>query len=114
MYKAFLPLLFVLSVLMAVPAFGHGDAPLDGQDPLQVELTLYPNPTSGVFYLDIESRQDIPYHVKVVDLIGKEILSKKVRPNQEVVFDLSSAPKGVYLVQINQGRDQIIKRLVIH
>lgn len=110
MKKILLPLLllFFSTTMIATPVDYEPNSDL-----VRIEFSVYPNPTNGVFYLSIEDYSDETYQVRIVDLIGKEIESRKVSANQEEIFDLSTAPKGIYFVKITQGRDQIIKRLVI-
>ncbi|MEM9985747.1 MAG: T9SS type A sorting domain-containing protein, partial [Bacteroidota bacterium] len=78
------------------------------------EFSVYPNPSNGVFRLNIEEEVgNTPYQVQIVDLIGKELLNQSVKAQEVTTFDLSNAPKGVYFIKITQGREQIIKRVVI-
>lgn len=98
---------------MATPISKYpADAPL-----LRIEFSVYPNPTNGVFYLNIKSKDQGSYHVKVIDLIGKPLVEKTITPNEDARFDLSTAPKGIYFVQIIGGKgdrkNQIIQRVVI-
>ena len=78
-----------------------------------IETSIYPNPNTGVFQLNIQA--DIPstYEVKIINLIGKTIVQQKVKTNFETRFDLSSYPKGVYFMKIKSGKKQIIKRVVV-
>ena len=78
-----------------------------------IETTVYPNPNSGVFQLNIQADIPTTYEVKIVNLIGKTIVKKEVKTNFETRFDLSTYPKGVYFMQIKSGKKQIIKRVVI-
>jgi hypothetical protein len=108
-------LLFGLSFHLAVatvPSEGPVESPLD-----RIEFSVYPNPTSGVFYLKIDSQPTSTYRVKVIDLIGKPLVEKTISANEDARFDLSGAPKGIYFVQITGGsgdrKNQIIQRVVI-
>ena len=80
---------------------------------LDVETKIYPNPSNGVFQVNIQSDIPTTYEVKVVNLIGKTIVQKQVETNFETRFDLSSHPKGVYFLQIKSGKKQITKRVVV-
>ncbi len=61
-------------------------------------LTLYPNPATTSF--TIESTNKIQ-SIKVVDIIGNEILSfDKLRMTQSETVDVSGIAKGIYFVQI--------------
>jgi hypothetical protein len=104
---------FSFSLAVATPPSERpADSPL-----LRIEFSVYPNPTSGVFYLNIESEDQDSYRVKVIDLIGKPLVEKTISANEDARFDLSTAPKGIYFVQITGGKsdnkNQIIQRVVI-
>ncbi len=107
----------LLSSLLALSFMVGFSAEADLNDPVsevaRIEFSVYPNPSNGVFYLRIEDYSSESFQVKVVDLIGNELTSRTVSPNEEVIFDLSTAPKGIYFVKITRGQDQIVKRLVI-
>ena len=105
---------FIFSLLTVTTVQGKDFLPWDdGVQGTSIEFSVYPNPSNGVFRLNIEEDGDTPYQVQIVDLIGKEMLNQTVKAQEETTFDLSNAPKGVYFIKITQGREQIIKRVVI-
>ncbi|MBL4702993.1 MAG: T9SS type A sorting domain-containing protein [Flavobacteriales bacterium] len=59
-------------------------------------VSIYPNPTSGLFTITSES---VGSHLEVVDAQGKRILFKSIHQVQTDV-DLSDHPSGVYLVKV--------------
>ncbi|GAB4423974.1 MAG: hypothetical protein OHK0039_40880 [Bacteroidia bacterium] len=76
-------------------------------------MNIYPNPTNGVFHLSIRSGDLQSYRVKVVNLIGQTIADRMVPAHEDVRFDLSGNPKGVYFLQIENGSEMIIRRIVV-
>lgn len=104
-------LLSVLSLqLMAVTP----ESPTEmGDLASQIEATVYPNPSNGVFFLELKSEQAESFQVKIFNLIGRTIASEKIDTNDEFRFDLSSHPKGVYFIQVESDKEQFIKRLVL-
>ncbi|RMG69494.1 MAG: T9SS C-terminal target domain-containing protein [Bacteroidetes bacterium] len=90
----------------ASPAEGYGFT-------LSLETTVYPNPSTGIFYLNLRSDELRTYRVRVVNLIGQTIASEEVSSNTRTRFDLSAKPKGVYFVQIDTESEQIIRRVII-
>ena len=79
-----------------------------------IDLSVYPNPTHGTFFVQIADLDtQANYQVKVVDLIGKVLIEREISANERAQFDLSTAPKGIYFVQIIQGKEKIIKRVVV-
>ena len=85
----------------------------EGITTLNAETQVYPNPSNGKFFVEIDSDAHSVFHVKVLNLIGKTVIDKEVSVNERAPFDLSAQPDGVYFVQISVGKEQIIKRIVI-
>jgi hypothetical protein len=66
---------------------------------LEKKILVYPNPSeNGIFNLDKE------YSYRLVDLYGKEIVSKRGK-----VIDLSASPRGTYILYIGSEHIRIIK-----
>ena len=82
-------------------------------DPVRIEAAVYPNPTSGVFFLEIESQFPETFEVKVVNLIGQPVEIRNVTTNHQTQFDLSGLPKGVYFVKLTVDQKQVVKRVIL-
>ena len=82
---------------------------------LGIELVVYPNPSNGVFFLNIknENLNADALKVKIVNLLGQTVASQEVDSNKETKFDLSTLPKGMYFVRVQVDKDEMIKRVVI-
>lgn len=74
------------------------------------EFTIAPNPSSGFFRISAAARE--PYSVEVYNAAGGKILAKIARPLGSTSLDLSSYPKGIYLLKINSGKEQLTYKLV--
>lgn len=63
---------------------------------------LFPNPTAGVFHLEMQNvRKELTYHL--IDLNGAVVESGSrpfTKSSFDLVFDLTKQPAGVYLLQI--------------
>jgi len=90
---------------------------ISGGDILLIDnLTIYPNPTRGIFNLTYTSNNNEDISVEVIDAFGKRIFND----TNPVFFgeyskqiDLSNQPKGVYIVQVYTGNSYVSKRLVV-
>ena len=68
-------------------------------------VKLYPNPTSGVLYIDADiSLSNIIVH----DLLGKEVL--RISGSQSI--DMRSLMSGVYLLKLYEGNNLSIQRVI--
>jgi hypothetical protein len=79
------------------------------------ELNYYPNPNEGKFTLQFKADKR-PTEIKITSLEGKEIYAETLN-NFEGAYqneiDLSSAKRGIYLLQIIQGNKATNKKIVI-
>lgn len=67
-----------------------------------LNVQLFPNPSSGVFALNIKSENNEIVNVKVVDVNGRNVLATKLLPQQTIRFGDQLAP-GIYMIEVRQG-----------
>jgi photosystem II stability/assembly factor-like uncharacterized protein len=75
------------------------------------ELILSPNPTTGVFNLNLNSNELVI--LKIYDTLGKLVFYEKNRDltqNSQIKLAL---PKGLYFLKVNIGNNVIAKKLII-
>jgi hypothetical protein len=73
-------------------------------------IKIYPNPTDGRLYIEV-SNGNID-NIVVTDITGKVFVNKTVNADQSEI-DLSSYPKGIYLVNIVTENDSYTKKVVL-
>lgn len=65
---------------------------------LQPDLRLYPNPTSGILFLDTkELRNDV--HIAVINSVGMIISEFTASSHNQYKIDLGPKPKGMYFLK---------------
>ncbi|MCD9856316.1 T9SS type A sorting domain-containing protein [Epilithonimonas sp. JDS] len=74
------------------------------------EMKVYPNPTTGVFKIDLDSNSE----VKIFDMTGKSIVSKNSQiDGNSQTFDISNLPKGTYILKIKTAdNNEVIKKII--
>ena len=72
-----------------------------------VEIAVYPNPTSGKFYVECENMR----HIRIVSFLGQFVYDSDVEGNQ-IYINLSDINKGIYIIQIKTD-DIIISRQML-
>lgn len=85
-----------------------------GVEDLSQFVTLYPNPTSGVFQIRSEISglfSDAQLRVTVYSVTDKVVFETKAAENQPI--DLSHLPSGLYLVAIKDETDLTISKQLI-
>ena len=70
------------------------------------DISIYPNPSNGVFFIDIE--KDIKFEYDIYNLMGKKIDSGV---NKKEV-NLTKQPQGIYIINILMEGQYINKRLI--
>ena len=68
------------------------------------ETILYPNPTSGIVYLESDGLQE----VSVFNLMGQEMMHQSVIDGQATI-DMTSLPEGTYFLKLTGTRNEIKK-----
>ena len=71
----------------------------------QLDISIYPNPTSDTVNIDSSSSQ---LKVVVFDILGKQVLNK---PNTNSV-DVSSLSKGAYFIKVSDGINTSTKKFI--
>ena len=71
----------------------------------QLDVSIYPNPTSDTVYINSSSSQ---LKVVVFDILGKQVLNK---PNTNSV-DVSSLSKGAYFIKVSDGINTSTKKFI--
>ena len=69
-------------------------ASVDDQN--QLDISIYPNPTSDIVYIDGNYTQ---LKVIIYNVLGKEILNKSITNS----IDISHLDNGVYILQLSDG-----------
>lgn len=76
------------------------------------DVTIYPNPTSGLFTISYGTIN--PTKVEIFDVAGKNILilQADVLADSQTQINLEKAATGVYFVKISSDNNQIVKRII--
>ncbi|TRZ70083.1 MAG: T9SS C-terminal target domain-containing protein [Bacteroidetes bacterium] len=83
-------------------------------DAIDNEITVYPNPTSGKFTVSTSNTQPAINSISVFNITGKEVLIPQFTAgSSEVTVDLSSQPKGLYIVLIKTGDSCYSKKIIV-
>jgi hypothetical protein len=91
-----------------VPATGINE------DLFSVGVKVFPNPSDGVFNLQLTTAKALDYKIVVNDMMGKQVRSVagNGRGQQIIPIDLAGMPAGVYSVTVTSGKVQNTQRLV--
>lgn len=78
---------------------------------LEVELKLYPNPSSQYLILELEDLQK--YEFSILDLNGKRIKIPHSASLGRIEWDISALSSGMYLLEIQDGKLKTERKFLI-
>ena len=76
-----------------------------GDPAFELGLSVYPNPTSDIVYIDGNYTQ---LKVVVYDILGKQVMNKSITNS----IDISHLGNGVYILQLSDGAKLTTKRII--
>lgn len=82
---------------------------------LNAELSVYPNPSNGVFSVKLNAGSRVAGQVEVVDVTGRIVFAQDVDliGQQNVSVDLAHCAKGIYTVLLHTANGNATKRISI-
>jgi len=95
-----------LTIMDGLPVTG-----VDGAIEISDDVCIYPNPSRGKFTITFAGMDN---SIEVYNLLGVKIYTAQLMQQTTKEIDLSDAPKGVYLVKINTGKEIYKSKLVIN
>jgi hypothetical protein len=103
---------FTRSDIYAVPT---GYTGTDDIDPFE-GLSIYPNPTTGMFTIEINNNIFGELLISVITQQGKEILASRFDKSTEHFYsqiNMNGQPKGVYIINLLINKYLVIKKLIV-
>ena len=78
-------------------------------------ISIKPNPSNGIFVLDLITNENKDVTVDVLSLQGQVIYNKSSKSVSKLreTIDISYFAKGVYYIRINTGTDVITKKIIL-
>lgn len=113
---------YIVSLTVSTPNCGDDEAESRIGTDLEDELfarsiTLFPNPSKGIFVLGISGLEADELQIVVSDMTGKTLLeiheSQRIYGNFEQLIDLTGHAEGVYLVTVFDGKRYARKKMVV-
>ena len=76
------------------------------------ELSVYPNPTSGIVHLDFSRLPALGTRLQVYNQLGQTITIKHI-DGQNSILDLSAHPAGMYLIKVDSDGATHTKKIIL-
>jgi hypothetical protein len=77
---------------------------------------VYPNPVSGLAYVDINLRESSEVNLQVIDLMGKTVSNQYLGTlygNNKMTYDVSNLDAGMYLFRVTAGDLVSTKKITV-
>jgi hypothetical protein len=82
---------------------------------LPADLSVYPNPTSGILYISMDGNGQEVHSLEIVNLNGQVVYQSQLNvtdlPIHEI--DLSNCSKGVYFVKLRNANDVKVGKVIL-
>lgn len=81
------------------------------------DMKIYPNPSNGIFNVDVVLDKIMPAHVKVYSLNNNLIIDSKFgegKDNYSFNFSLNGLPSGIYFVLFESQQGNQLRKIIIN
>jgi hypothetical protein len=77
---------------------------------------VYPNPSTGCFYIDLIKPINKATCIKILDVTGRVNHEVFIESNKQTnyFFDFSRQSKGVYVAEITFGNEKYFERIILN
>ncbi len=76
-------------------------------------LRIFPNPTSGVINVAVNSQAEKLIDIVVLDLLGRQVTVAKGESKDQYSLDLGGMSKGIYIVKCNFASGSITRKILL-
>ncbi len=86
----------------------------NGDDINVIETSVFPNPSTGNFFLQLFSNEEVTGTLRIHDLTGKRIFERIAHlstGSNQFQIDLSEYPQGIYLMVFSGERSNAVQKL---
>ncbi|MEM8889454.1 MAG: PKD domain-containing protein, partial [Bacteroidota bacterium] len=77
-------------------------------------VSVYPNPSTGIFFLEIEDLKGDKLNIQVTDIRGRQVLASDLKvlgAKAKEQIDLSGNPQGIYFLNVQAGKKRFVKKI---
>ncbi|WP_055444750.1 T9SS type A sorting domain-containing protein [Lacinutrix himadriensis] len=75
-------------------------------------LTVYPNPTDNIVNIKVTGQNNSISAIQLHDILGRSLINDVVNNENTLTLDLSSYPKGVYVLSLNINGKKQTKKII--
>lgn len=83
------------------------------ENELERLFKVYPNPTSGLIFLETPDSFQENIDVIIYDIVGHNLIERNLTNSGKHIFDISDKPQGVYFLKIIVEDEIVSKRFIL-
>ena len=77
----------------------------------RTDLSLYPNPTKGTIFVELEANTNI-INISLINSLGEIILTQNIESSKQINLDIN-ARKGIYYLQLETLSGKLITKKIV-
>ena len=82
------------------------------ENTMEANFTVYPNPSTGIFTIALDATlQFANYTLRIINTLGQEVYHSAIATPQATI-DISTLPKGIYLLSLFDGEQEGHRKIV--
>jgi hypothetical protein len=90
------------------------DTKTEGKESKSLTANVYPNPSNGVFNIEISVPGKTAAALEITDKDGKVIYTEEVSSSGKREVDLTSQGKGTFFLNLKQGKKTIQRQIMVN
>lgn len=76
-------------------------------------LNVFPNPANGLVTIEHSFGDKENIAIFISDLLGREVQKINSQGTSKQTVDLSSQPKGIYFIELVDGKNRLVKKIIL-
>ena len=83
---------------------------------ITLKWNIFPNPSNGLFNLNLDSHNEINAHITITNFLGELVYKEDMRIREgeyNSKIDLKDRAIGIYLLSINTNKQSFKQKIVI-
>jgi len=73
---------------------------------------VYPNPTTGLFKMELLGGEDDDINVEIYNMMGERVFQDRLFGSMIYEFNLNSMPRGIYFIRAMRGSETGIEKVI--
>ena len=83
------------------------------REPVEDPVKVFPNPTSGDFFVTFQFTEATPVQLQMTDLTGKVIFNRQmVAGSDHIQLQLQDLPAGIYVLQVRYNQETFVEKVI--